>query len=109
MSAKIFNAVLVALYLTTIAFVAGNTSPARAETLNTYYKSLITVRKCELSVDDAQLAKLQEIIENRVTATDASSNAINEIFDQVTAEIGSDTPAFCATYSATALSLLASL
>ena len=109
MSQKIFGGLLVALHIATLAIVAGSASPARAETLKTYYKALITVRKCELSVDSAQLSKLQEMIENRVTDTEASSDAINAIFDQIAAEIGSDTPAFCATYSPTALSLLASL
>jgi len=83
--------------------------PAQAETLNTYYKVLIAVRKCELSVDETQLARLQEIIENRVTDTDASADTINAIFDQIASEIGTDTPAFCADYSETALSILATL
>jgi hypothetical protein len=109
MSHKIFGGILIALLMAIFAIVAGSASPAGAGTLSTYYKALITVRKCELSVDGAQLARLQEVIENRVTDTEASSDAINAIFDQITAEIGSDTPAFCATYTESALSLLESL
>jgi hypothetical protein len=89
-------------------FIAG-LAPAQAETLNTYYKVLIAVRKCELDVDETQLGRLQEIIENRVTDTDASSDTINAIFDDIAADIGSDTQAFCTDYSETALSILASL
>jgi hypothetical protein len=100
---------LAALHTAIIAVFMGTAAPAGAETLNTYYKTLIAVRKCELSVDEIQLAKLQEIIENRVTDTDASSDTINAVFDQIAAEIGDDTPAFCAAYSETALSLLATL
>ena len=83
--------------------------PAQAETLETYYKVLIAVRKCELSVDENQLSKLQDLIETRVTNTDASSDAINDIFDNIAADIGTDTPAFCAAYTDTALSILANL
>jgi len=109
MSPKIFSGVLVALFTVAVAIVAGSASPVGAETLKNYYNALVTLRKCELTVDDDQLAKLQEIIENRVTDTEASSDAINEIFDQITTEIGSDTQAFCSTYSTPTLSLLASL
>jgi len=109
MSPKIFRGFLVALQITTLAIVTGSASPAGAETLNNYYKALVTVRKCELAVDDAQLARLHETIENRVTDTEASSDAINTIFDQIAAEIGTDLQAFCSTHSAAALSLLASL
>ena len=87
----------------------GAAMPAQAETLETYYKVLIAVRKCELSVDEDQLSKLQDLIETRVTNTDASSDAINDIFDNIAADIGSDTPAFCAAYTDTALSILANL
>ncbi|MGE4252819.1 MAG: hypothetical protein AB7F09_25770 [Parvibaculaceae bacterium] len=107
MARKILGSLLAALQTAAIVLFMGSAAPVGAESLNTYYKTLIAVRKCELSVDDAQLARLQEIIENRVTDTDASSDAINAIFDQIAAEIGSDTPAFCAAYSETALSLLA--
>lgn len=109
MSWKISGGVLAAMQLAaTLAFL-GTAVPARAETLNTYYKVLIAVRKCELEVDETQLARLQEIIENRVTDTDASADTINAIFDEIAADIGSDTPAFCAAYSGTALSILATL
>jgi uncharacterized protein YoxC len=109
MSRKIVSSILAALQAATIFVFLGNVAPALAETLNTYYKVLIAVRKCELSVDETQLARLQEIIENRVTDTDASSDTINAIFDQIAAEIGNDTPTFCTAYSDTALSILASL
>lgn len=109
MSRKILGSILAVVQaLVTLTFITW-TTPAEAETLNTYYKVLIAVRKCELSVDEAQLARLQEIIENRVTDTDASSDTINAIFDQIASDIGSDTPAFCAAYSDTALSILATL
>jgi hypothetical protein len=109
MSRKILGGILAAL--TTVATLAfmGGTQPAQAETLSTYYKVLIAVRKCGLSVEEEHLARLQEIIENRVTDTDASSDTINAIFDEIAADIGSDTPAFCAAYSDTALSILATL
>jgi hypothetical protein len=109
MAQKILRSILAALQAATLLFLIGGVAPARAETLNTYYKVLIAVRKCELSVDETQLAKLQEIIENRVTDTDASADTINAIFDQIAADIGNDTPTFCTAYSETALSILATL
>lgn len=109
MSRKLLGSIATAIQAAaTLAFIGG-TAPAKAETLTTYYKVLIAVRKCELSVEEDQLARLQEIIENRVTNTDASSEAINSIFDNIAADIGTDTPAFCADYSDTALSILATL
>lgn len=109
MSRKISGSILAVMQLAAALAFLGTAVPARAETLNTYYKVLIAVRKCELSVDETQLARLQEIIENRVTDTDASADTINAIFDEIAADIGSDTPAFCAAYSDTALSILATL
>jgi hypothetical protein len=109
MSRKIWGSILAAIQLAAAVAFVGAPVPAQAETLNTYYKVLIAVRKCELSVDETQLARLQEIIENRVTDTDASADTINAIFDQIASEIGTDTPAFCADYSETALSILATL
>ncbi len=109
MSRRILGGILAALQTAAFLVFMGGDAPARAETLNTYYKVLIAVRKCELSVDEMQLAKLQEIIENRVTDTDASADTINAIFDEIAADIGSDTPAFCTAYSDTALSILATL
>lgn len=109
MSRKLSGGILAAIQAATILAFAGHAAPARTETLTTYYKVLIAVRKCELAVDDLQLARLQEIIENRVTDTDASSDTINAIFDNIAADIGSDTPTFCAAYSESALSILATL
>jgi hypothetical protein len=106
---KIFAGMLATVQaVAAFVFIAG-AAPAQAETLNTYYKVLIAVRKCELTVDEVQLARLQDIIENRVTDTDASSATIDAIFDEIAADIGSDTQAFCTDYSETALSILATL
>lgn len=109
MSRKIMGSTLAALQVIVALIFVGGAQPAQAESLNTYYKVLIAVRKCELSVEETQLARLQEIIENRVTDTDASSETINAIFDEIAADIGTDTPAFCAAYSDTAISILATL
>lgn len=109
MSRRILSSIVAALQAAAALAFIGGTAPAHAETLNTYYKVLIAVRKCELSVEEGQLSRLQEIIENRVTDTDASSDTINNIFDDIAADIGTDTPAFCADYSGTALSILATL
>lgn len=108
MSRRILGSILIAIQAATAATFL-SAIPARAETLETYYKVLIAVRKCELSVDEAQLSKLQDIIETSVTNTDASSDSIDGIFDNIAADIGGDTPAFCADYSDTALSILATL
>lgn len=109
MSRRILGSVVTAIQVATALAFIGGAAPAQAETLTTYYKVLIAVRKCELSVDEGQLARLQEIIENRVTDTDASSDTINSVFDDIAADIGNDTPAFCADYSGTALAILATL
>lgn len=109
MSRKIMGSVLAVLQVVVALIFVSGVQPARAETLHTYYKVLIAVRKCELSVEEEQLAHLQEIIENRVTDTDASSETINSIFDEIAADIGTDTPAFCTAYGDTALSILATL
>jgi hypothetical protein len=109
MSRKIMGSILAALHATAILAFMGTAAPAQAETLSTYYKVLIAVRKCELSVEETQLARLQEIIETRVTDTEASPETIDAIFDSIAADIGNDTQAFCVAYSETALSLLATL
>lgn len=109
MSRRILISIVTALQALAALAVIGVSAPAQAETLSTYYKVLIAVRKCELSVEDVQLARLQDIIENRVTDTDTSSDTINNIFDGIAQDIGSDTPAFCAAYSETALEILATL
>jgi hypothetical protein len=109
MSRKIMSSTLAALQVIVALIFVGGAQPAQAESLNTYYKVLIAVRKCELSVEETQLSRLQEIIENRVTDTDASSETIDAIFDEIAADIGTDTPAFCAAYGDTAISILATL
>jgi hypothetical protein len=109
MARKILSGILAVLQTVAALAFIGGAQPAHAETLHTYYKVLIAVRKCELSVEEEQLAHLQEITENRVIDTDASSETINAIFDEIAADIGTDTPAFCTAYSDTALSILATL
>lgn len=109
MSRKMVSSIAAALQIAVVLTAMGAAVPARAETLATYYKVLIAVRKCELSVDETQLGRLQDIIETRVTNTDASSDTINSIFDEIASDIGDDTPAFCAAYGDTALSILQSL
>lgn len=109
MSRRLLSSIVTAIQVLLAVTFIGAATPARAETLATYYKVLIAVRKCELSVEEVQLARLQDIIENRVTDTDTSTEAINGIFDEIARDIGSDTPAFCASYSDTALALLQSL
>lgn len=109
MSRRILGSSIIALQAAIATAFIGTAAPAQAESLETYYKVLIAVRKCELTVDEVQLSKLQDIIETRVTNTDASSDTINDIFDNIAADIGSDTPAFCSAYSDTAFSILANL
>lgn len=109
MSRRLLGSIVTAIQVLVAFSFIGASAPAQAETLATYYKVLIAVRKCELSVEEVQLARLQDIIENRVTDTDTSTEAINSIFDGIAQDIGSDTPAFCASYSDTALALLQSL
>ncbi len=109
MSRRIFGSIVTAIQALTAFTFIGVSVPAQAESLATYYKVLIAVRKCELSVEEVQLARLQDIIETRVTDTDTSTEAINSIFDEIARDIGSDTPAFCADYSDTALTILQSL
>ncbi len=109
MSRKILGSILTAIQAAAALALIGGTAPAQAETLTTYYKVLLAVRKCELSVDDEHLARLQEIIENRVTDTDASSETINDIFDDLAADIGTDTQSFCTDYSGTAIAILETL
>lgn len=109
MSRRLLSSIVTAIQVLVAFTFIGVTTPARAETLATYYKVLIAVRKCELSVEEVQLARLQDIIETRVTDTDTSTEAINSIFNEIAQDIGSDTPAFCAAYSDTALAVLQSL
>lgn len=109
MSRRIPSSILTALQVVAALAFMGVSAPAQAETLSTYYKVLIAVRKCELSVEEMQLSRLQDIIENRVTDTDTSSDTINNIFDEIARDIGNDTPTFCADYSDTALAILQSL
>lgn len=109
MSRRILTSAVTALQAAAAFAFIGVGTPAQAETLTTYYKVLIAVRKCELSVEEVQLARLQDIIENRVTDTDTSTDTINGIFDEIARDIGSDTPAFCAAYGDRALEILQSL
>lgn len=109
MSRRILSSIVTAFQVAAAFAIIGAAAPAQAESLSTYYKVLIAVRKCELAVEDVQLARLQDIIENRVTDTDTSTDSINSIFDEIARDIGSDTQAFCASYSETALAILQSL
>lgn len=111
MSRRILSSIVTAFQAATVFAFIGAATPAQAqaETLSTYYKVLIAVRKCELSVEETQLARLQDIIETRVTDTDTSTDTINDIFDEIARDIGSDTPAFCASYSDTAIAILQAL
>jgi hypothetical protein len=79
---------------------------AHAFTLSQYYKTLMAVRKCELVVEDEAVANLQAAIENKVTSVEASSDTLNGIFDELAAEIGDDTEAFCTDFGGEALEIL---
>jgi len=109
MSRRILSSIVTTAQAATVFAFMGAAAPAQAETLSTYYKVLIAVRKCELSVEETQLARLQDMIEVRVTDTDTSTDTINSIFDEIARDIGTDTPAFCAAYSDTAMAILQSL
>jgi hypothetical protein len=107
-----FVRTLIAAHLVAGLAAAGaalSSAPAQATSLTTYYKTLIAVRKCELPVEDDDVAKLQEAIENKVTALDASSDTINSIFDDLAAEVGTDTEAFCSDFGDEALEILSQL
>lgn len=83
--------------------------PASAATLNTYYKTLMTVKTCELPVSEDAMGALQTAIENKVTDLGASSETINEIFADLNAAIGDDVVGYCAAESSAALEIIGTL
>lgn len=83
--------------------------PASAATLNTYYKTLMTVKTCELSVSEDAMGALQAAIENKVTDIGASSETINDIFTDLNAAIGDDVAGYCAAESSAALEIIGTL
>lgn len=108
-SRRIFAAFTAAVQAGTVLAVMTAASPAGATTLSTYYKTLMAVRKCELTVEEEDMAKLHEAIENKVTNIEATSDTINGIFESIATEIGDDTAQFCTDYSATALVVIQDL
>jgi hypothetical protein len=83
--------------------------PASAETLSTYYKTLMTVKTCELEASEDAMGSLQAAIENKVTEIEASSETINAIFDDLNAAVSGDTTEYCAAESAAALEIINAL
>ena len=84
-------------------------APASAATLNIYYKTLMTVKTCELTVSEEAMGSLQTAIENKVTDIGASSDTIDAIFTSLNAAIGSDVAGYCAAESSAALVVIGGL
>jgi hypothetical protein len=91
-----------------IACLAG-ANAASAATLDDYYKTLMTVKTCELEVAEDDMGALQTAIENKVIATGASSETINAIFTGLNNAIGEDVASYCAAEAAAALEVIDAL
>jgi hypothetical protein len=89
-------------------FLIGS-GPVSAATLDTYYKTLMTVKTCELEVSEDAMGSLQAAIENKVTETEASSETINAIFTSLNAAIGDNVAEYCEAESPAALEILNAL
>lgn len=101
---KTFGAAAASVFAFLIA-----SGPASAETLNVYYKTLMTVKTCELAVSEDAMGALQTAIENKVTDIGASSETINDIFTGLNAAIGDDVAGYCAAESSAALEIISTL
>ncbi len=98
----------VAMAASAAAFLIG-AAPASAVTLSTYYKTLMTVKTCELPVSEDAMGALQAVIENTVTETEATSETINAIFTNLNAAVGGDIVEYCEAESAAALEVINAL
>jgi hypothetical protein len=98
----------IGLVAAAIAFLIG-ANAASAATLSDYYKTLMTVKTCELEVAEDDVGALQTAIENKVIATGASSETIGAIFTNLSAAIGEDVASYCAAETAAALEVIDAL
>lgn len=91
-----------------IAFLIG-ANAASAATLDDYYKTLMTVKTCELEVAEDDMGALQTAIESKVIATGASSETISAIFTDLSNSMGEDVASYCSAEAALALEVIDAL
>jgi hypothetical protein len=91
--------------------VAFSAAPAGASaaTLEDYYRTMMTIRACEMVITEEDWDRLTSAIEDRISNTDTSSESVNGIFQQVGNEMRDNLEAYCADNTAAATAVLADL
>ncbi len=82
---------------------------ASAATLEVYYRTMMTIRACEMVITEEDWDRLTSTIEDRISNTDTSSESVNGIFQQVGDEMRDNLEAYCAANTADATAVLADL
>lgn len=83
--------------------------PARAASLEDYYRTMMTVHACELIVDEGQWERLTLAIEEKISSTNASSDTVDGIFERVGDEMRDNLEAYCSDNADDATAVLSNL
>jgi phage-related minor tail protein len=78
----------------TLAMGAFATSAAAASLAN-LYETMMTIRACEIVVTEEDWEKLTVEIEQMVSQTNASSDSVNGIFDDIKSEMSVNLETYC--------------
>jgi hypothetical protein len=79
-----------------VAMTAGLLSaPAHAGSLADYYRTMYTMKFCQIVAEGDEEASISVAVEQEVTDQEATSEDIAPIFDQLNAEYNADPVAFC--------------
>ena len=82
---------------------------ASAATLEDYYRTMMTIRACEMVITEEDWNKLTSAIEERIASNDTSSESVNGIFQQVGNEMRDNLENYCADNTAAASAVIADL
>ena len=92
-----------------VAALSAVPSGASAAALEDYYRTMMTIRACEMVITEEDWDRLTSTIEDRISNTDTSSESVNGIFQQVGNEMRDNLEAYCAANVADATAVLADL
>jgi hypothetical protein len=79
-----------------IAFVVGSqVAPASASSLADYYRTMYTMKFCNVIAEGDEEQSINVAVEQEVVDNQATSEDIAPIFDELNAEYNADPDAFC--------------
>ena len=89
--------------------LAAAPNSATAATLEDYYRTIMTIRACEMVITEEDWDKLTSAVEEKVANNDTSSETVNGIFQQVGNEMRDNLENYCADNTAAASAVIADL